>query len=166
MARKLPFGKPMHLGSAPNSSRLNLLIADGAWQDDSFAKQLPPLLSPLGVRCMAARSAAEADRLARQQSVHIAVIDISIPGDDRLGSQEAAGARVIELLRRMQRPPAMVVVRPKTPSLREHRQGLVEALAWGAFAVVDRPVGVEALLNVLHAVVARRFGDRWPGVRA
>jgi len=155
----------MHPGSAPNISRLNLLIADGAWQDDSFAQQLPRLLSPLGVRCMAARSAIEADRVVRHEPVHIAVVDLSIPIDDRPGQHEAAGGRVIELLRRLQRPPAMVVVRPKTPSLREHRQGLVDALAWGAFAVVDRPVPVEALLNILHAVVARRFGDRWPGAR-
>lgn len=147
-------------------SRLNLLIADGAWQDDSFAQQLPPLLSPLGVRCMAARSAAEADRVVRQEPVHIAVVDLSIPMDDRPGQNEAAGCRIIELLRRMQCPPAMVVVRPRTPSLREHRQGLMDAIAWGAFAVVDRPVRVEALLNVLHAVVARRYGDRWPGMQS
>ncbi|MBX3356350.1 MAG: response regulator transcription factor [Phycisphaeraceae bacterium] len=149
---------------APTSpSRLSLLIADGAWQDDSFARQLPPLLAPLGVRCVAARSASEADRVVRREPVHIAVVDLSIPIDDPPGRHEAAGGRVIELLRRMQRPPAMVVVRPKSPSLREHRQGLMDALAWGAFAVVDRPVPVEQLLHVLHAVVARRFGDRWPG---
>lgn len=143
-------------------SRLGLLIADGAWQQDSFAQQLPPLLAPLGVRCMAARSALEADRVVRRERVHIAVVDLTIPIDDRPGANEAAGHRVIDLLRRLERPPAVVVVRPKTPSLREHRQGLMDALAWGAFAVVDRPVRVEGLLNVLHAVVARRFGDRWP----
>jgi len=159
----------MHFGSAhpaPGPSRLNLLIADGAWQEDSFARQLPPLLSPLGVRCMAARSAVDADRVVRSEPVHIAVIDLSIPIDDRAGQHEAAGPRVIELLRRLREPPAMVVVRPKTPSPREHRQGLVDALAWGAFTVVDRPIRLEALLSVLHAVVARRFGDRWPGTTA
>lgn len=146
-------------------TRLNLLIADGAWQPDSFVHQLPPLLSPLGVRCLPARSAIEADRVARSERVHIAVIDLSIPVDSAHGLCEPAGGRVIELLRRSASPPAMVVVRPRSPSPRLQRRGLIDALGWGAFAVVDRPVPVERLLQLLHAVVARRFNDRWPESR-
>ena len=152
-------------GPAQPPSRLNLLIADGAWQQDSFVHQLPPLLGPLGVRCLSARSALEVDRVARTERVHIAVIDLSIPVDSTPGCSEPAGGRVIELLRRISSPPAMLVVRPRSPSPRLQRRGLVDALSWGAFAVVDRPVPVERMLKLLHAVVARRFNDRWPGSR-
>lgn len=107
----------------------------------------------------------EADRVARSERVHIAVIDLSIPVDSTPGCCEAAGGRIIELLRRSTRPPAMVLVRPRSPSPRMQRRGLVDALSWGVFAVVDRPVPVERLLQLLHAVVARRFNDRWPGSR-
>lgn len=158
-------GHAMVRGPSSPPSRLNLLIADGAWQPDSFVHQLPPLLSPLGVRCLPARSAVEADRMARSEKVHIAVIDLSIPFDASPCGSEPAGSRVIELLRRSAQPPAMVLVRPRCPSAKVHRRGLVDALGWGAFAVVERPVPVEDLLKLLHAVVARRFNDRWPESR-
>jgi len=156
----------MVLGPSNPPSRLNLLIADGAWQPDSFVHQLPPLLGPMGVRCMSARSAIEADRMARTDRVHIAVIDLSLPMDEGDGGGEPAGGRVIKLLRRLEQPPVLVLVRPRSPSPRLERRGLMDALAWGAFAVVDRPAPVERLLSVLHAVVARRFGDRWPEPRS
>lgn len=154
----------MVFGPSSTSSRLNLLIADGAWQADSFSRLLPPLLGPLGVRCLSACSAAEVDRVARVERVHIAVVDLSLPQGTRpaSASPEPAGGRVIKLLRRLEQPPAMVIVRPRCPSPRLERRGLVDALEWGAFAVIDRPAPVESLLSVLHAVVARRFGDRWP----
>lgn len=84
-----PDGTRVALGRSPMpDSRLNLLLAYGGWRDDTFASQLPPVLEPLGVRCVAARTACEADRVLRRDPVHIAVVDLAIPVDD---SAEHAG---------------------------------------------------------------------------
>ncbi len=144
-------------------SRLNLLLAYGGWRDDTFASQLPPVLEPLGVRCVAARTACEADRVLRRDPVHIAVVDLAIPVDDSAEHAGPAGRRVLELLRRLEQPPPTVVVRPRQPSLRDHRRGLVDALEQGAFAVLDRPFPLESMLSVLRSVLQRHYGDRWPG---
>ncbi len=155
-------------GDGPQAGRLNLLLADSGWRTPSFADQLPPLLAPMGVQCLLARTAREATliaerALAARERIHIAVIDVETPVDDsKSGRAQLGGPLVLELLRRMTAPPATVVVRPRNPVMREAARTLNDALRQGAFAVLDQPCPLESMLEVLRRVLARQHGGHWP----
>jgi len=149
-------------GGAGGESRLNLLLGYAKWRQDAVAEHLPTLLEPLGIRCIRASTAREATDLVRTLQVHIAVVDLTIPMDGTDPRLDEAGSRVLELLRRLEQPPPTVVVRPPQPSVRESGRGLADALRQGAFAVLDGPVRIETMLEVLRRVVRRHFSDHWP----
>jgi len=155
-----------HLEGEPDAettpSRLNLLLGYAAWRHDEVADQLLQLLEPMGIRCIRAASGREATDLVRSLQVHIAVVDLSIPMEGDSPRSTEAGPRVLQLLRRLEQPPPTVVVRPPQPSLRESGRGLADALREGAFAVLDGPVRIESMLEVLRRVVRRHFSDHWP----
>jgi DNA-binding NtrC family response regulator len=144
--------------------RLNLLFGYAPWRSDEVSEQLPRLLEPLGIRCLRAMSAREATDLVRATAVHIAVVDVTIPMEQPASGAPAteAGPRVLQLLRRLEPAPPTVVVRPPQPSVRESGRGLSDALREGAFAVLDGPVRIESMLEVLRRVVRRHFSDHWP----
>lgn len=153
---------------AAHQPRLNLLISYGGWQQQSLAEQLPRLLEPLGVRCMQVNSGHEATQVIQRMAVHIAVVDLALPlhpTSSAASSQPAhqpAGARVLQLLRRLDQPPPTIVVRPPQASARESARSLADALREGAFAVLDRPVHMEAMLEVLRRILRRHYANNWP----
>lgn len=154
-----------HGQSHGQAQRLNLLLADAGWRDDSFADQLPQLLQPMGVRCIRSRTAREASDVIIRNRVHIAVIDLATPADDSAIAQqqgESLGSRVLHLLRSMNPVPPMVVVRPPQISARASARGLTEALREGAFSVLERPVPIEAMLETLRRVIQRHYAGHWP----
>ncbi len=149
--------------AAGGSPRLNLLLAYAGWREDSFADQLPPLLQPMGIRCIRSRTAQEARNVILHNRVHIAVIDLATPADDsQVAQNEKLGARVLHLLRAMSPVPPMVVVRPRQISARESERGLAEAMREGAFSVLERPVPLESMLETLRRVVQRHYAGHWP----
>ena len=149
-------------GAAGAQPRLNLLLSYGGWRDDALERQLPPLLRPLGVHCLEARTGAEAQEVIRRERVHVAVVDVSVPmGGDALGTDEV-GSRILQLLRRMENPPPTIVVRPPQPSHRDAVRSLHAMLAEGAFAVLDRPFPVESLLETLRRILQRHYRGAWP----
>ncbi|MSR44229.1 MAG: hypothetical protein EXS15_02580 [Phycisphaerales bacterium] len=169
------FAMESDLGGCPKASagafeagrreRLNLLLAHGEWRNDSYADLLPPLLQPLGVRCIRSRTATEARNIIVHERIHIAVVDLSTPADDSAIAQrhvEALGSRVLQLLRALTPVPPMVVVRPPQISARESARGLVEALREGAFSVHERPVPLESMLETLRRVIQRHYAGHWP----
>ncbi|MGQ0628594.1 MAG: hypothetical protein ACT4PL_10905 [Phycisphaerales bacterium] len=130
----------------------------------------------MGIQSVRATSAREAERVIRSTSIHIAVVDLGIPLDDRpagvLGASatalvpdpaaEEGGTRILELLARLSSPPPTVVVQnPRT-----HRDGarcMNAALKCGAFAVVDRSAAeIEVMLDVMRRVVSKFYDNRWP----
>ena len=78
------------------------------------------------------------------------------------GDRRPAGHQVLQLLRRMDPAPPVVLVRPPQVSRRESVRGLNDALREGVFAVLDRPLGLEPMLETLRRVVRRHYADRWP----
>ena len=54
--------------------RLNLLLSYGGWRDDELERQLPPLLRPMGVQCLEARTGMQAEDLVRRERIHVAVV--------------------------------------------------------------------------------------------
>lgn len=174
--------------------RLNLLLSYAGWQPESWADRLPQLLEPMGVRSLRAGTGREASDVIRSNRIHIAVVDLGLPldrgGDGSRGgpvggraaggdlpgktpanpcpSQEEAGARILELLGRLQEPPPTVVVK-RSLTHRDDRREIAAALRAGAFAVVDRPRDsgdLELMLEVLRRCLTRYYQGRWPGLRS
>ena len=143
--------------SKPN--RLSLLLSYGGWERENFAEQLPRLLQPIGNDCLRADTADEATTLIQIQQVHIAVIDLRSPLDR--SADGASGERVLKLLRRMDSPPPTVVVRPRPATLRGATRGLSSALREGAYTVMDGPIKIEPMLEVLRRIVRRHYSDHW-----
>lgn len=157
-------------GGPPN--RLNLLLSCSSWRTDSWAARLPFLLEPMGIQSLRATSARDAERVIRSGPIHIAVVDLGIPLDERVASPtalspdpaaEEGGTRILELLARMPSPPPTVVVQsPRTH--RDSARCMNAALKCGAFAVVDRSAAeVEMMLDVMRRVLAKFYDDKWPG---
>ena len=155
------------------SPRLNLLLSSAHWRCEPAFEQLPHLLAPLGIRSITVSSGEEATDVIRTIRVHIAVVDLSIPlhkpsscadvsSESARFAMTSAGPRVLQLLRRLEAPPPTVVVRPPPAASRESARSLTEALREGAFAVLDRPVPLEAMLEVLRRIVRRHYADAWP----
>ncbi|HVZ94730.1 MAG TPA: response regulator [Phycisphaerales bacterium] len=171
--------------------RLNLLLSaaygpgPGGWSVETWADQLPRLLEPLGVKAWAVRSGREAAEAVRRTPIHLAVVDLSLPMDTCCGpasaaagnvrgnasvnqapspaTAEEAGCRLLELLARQPSPPPTILIRPRRTRGEDSRL-LAGALRAGAFAVLDRPVHLEALLEALRRALRRHYADRWPGV--
>ena len=147
--------------------RLNLLVSYGGWRDTPAVEQLAQLLEPLGIHSFNAESGEHAADIIRTNRIHIAVVDLAIPLHRRRTSGESAtgrpgGHRILQVLRRLDPSPPTVIVRPPQPASRENVRSLNEALREGAFAVVDRPVQLETMLEVMRRVVRRHYKDHWP----
>lgn len=157
-------GNPGDGTPANSQSRLNLLLADGGWREDTFADQLPALLVPQGIRCIRTRSAREAHGVILRERVDIAVVDLLTPADesDATPANSSFGARILQLLRPLRPSPPVVVVHPPQVSNREMGRMLALALREGAFSVLQRPVPLESMLATLRRVVERHYRGTWP----
>ena len=152
----------MRHASTQPGSRLNLLLSYGGWREHAAVTQLPRLLEPMGIHSLQASTGEEAASLIQNQPVHIAVVDLEIPLASSAGRRVAGGPRILQLLRRLDPSPPTILVRPKQASGREDARGLVASLKEGAFAVIDRPLHIEVLLETLRRVLRRHYMDTWP----
>jgi CheY-like chemotaxis protein len=159
MNSRTPHPEPRKTGSRPGG-RLNLLLSSG-WRQGGATDQLPDLLDPLGIQCIHARSGREATQLVQANRIDIALIDLELPMED-VEDAQVAGPRILQLIRRLDPAPPTVVIRPLQSTRRDSSRGLSEALREGAFAVLDRPLKLEAMLETLRRVVRRHYADRWP----
>ncbi len=150
-----------------NSGRMNVLLTD---RGQHWAVQLPQLLRPMGVRAMRADCVSDAARVLEKEKIDVAVVDMSLPlepyeeYDPTLGVRCAGGLKLLRLIQRLDnRPPAVVVVRGKKFDRRVDDYLLSEALKFDAFSVLDVPVELEQLLEVMRRALERYFGGGWPG---
>ena len=93
--------------------------------------------------------------------IHIAVVDLTIPLVQAAPAR-AGGPRILQLLRRLNQPPPTVVIRPRQPIARDSARGLAAALREGAFAVLDRPIQLETMLEVMRRILRKHYADVWP----
>ena len=149
---------------ASNAPRLNLLLTYGGWREGTVVDQLPRLLEPMGIRSIRVASGEEAADVIVAMPVHIAVVDLEIPlrRGERSAAPAAGGARTLQLLRRLDQPPVVVVVRPPQAEPREDVRGLHDALRHGAFAVLDRPLTLDTTLEVMRRILRRYYAGGWP----
>jgi CheY-like chemotaxis protein len=144
--------------------RLNLLLSESEAPGAGWSQQMPRLLEPLGVSALLAHNVREAARYIELHPIHIAVVDMAIPLDESghpRQQAEPAGTRVLQLLARLDAPPPTVLVRDRRAP-RESARQLCDALQAGAFAVIDRPVNLEIMLETMRRAVRRFYADTWP----
>ena len=157
-------------GAGPRSNtpgprtRLNLLLSYGGWRSESWVDQLPRLLDPVGIHSIKVESGRQAEEVIRSTPVHIAVIDLRIPLEEQndRARLEASGPRVLQILRRLHPAPPTIVVRAAQPMERERARGLAAALREGAYSVLDHPVRLETMLELLRRITRRYYADLWP----
>ena len=126
--------------------------------------QLPQLLAPMGIYSIRVETGEDAASAIDEYAIHIAVVDLAIPLE-RSATSKPGGPRILQLLRRLAEPPPTVVIRPPQVTSRESSRSLTEALKEGAFAVLDRPVKMEAMLQVMQRILQRHYADLWPAVK-
>jgi DNA-binding NtrC family response regulator len=145
----------------PRAPRLNLLLSCRQGQEEGSAiDQLPRLLEPMGIRSFRVATGEGAARVISDNPIHIAVVDLTIPLVESAPARPG-GARILQLLRRLDQPPPTVVVRPREPA-GESARSLAAALREGAFTVLDRPIQLETMLEVMRRILRRYYADLWP----
>jgi DNA-binding response OmpR family regulator len=117
----------------------------------------------MGISSYNADSGEEAADIIRRIAIHIAIVDLDIPLNRTCPTGSAGGGRILQILRRLETPPPTVIVRPPQLVARESARGLSEALRQGAFAVLDRPVNLETMLETMRRVLRRHYAGFWPG---
>lgn len=153
-------------GAAPcGGGRLNLLLTSGDWRDETWADLMPRLLAPLGVLAHRAKSGVEATEILKRTRIDIAVVDLALPMEGGLSEPQGrveGGARLLEVLSRFPSPPPTLVVK-RRKTLREDTREISLAMRAGAFAVIERPVHMELVLQALGRVLQRHHKNCWPG---
>jgi CheY-like chemotaxis protein len=121
----------------------------------------------MGISSLRVHSGEEAAEVIQCTPIHIAVVDLAIPLHRRDDSghdkpETPGGSRILQLLRRLPKPPPTVVVRPPQSAARESQRTLSDALREGAFAVLDRPISIETMLETMRRILRRCYADNWP----
>ena len=138
---------------------LNVLLTDTDSHQD-WAEHLPRLLEPQGVRAIRARSVGEAVEAIDREPIHAAVVNLDLPmsGSD----SEEGGLKLLRVIQRLQPTPPSVVIRGRRFDRRVDDRMLSEALKLKAFSVLDLPVKLEQVLEVLRRILQRHYGGHWP----
>lgn len=127
-------------------NRFNVLLANDQEQWHDFLRRL---LEPQGVHTLAARNGREALRLIESTPVHVAVLDVQMPG---LG-----GLQVIRMMHEQKIAPPTILLAERLTSHLLH-----EALGMHVFSVLSKPVDMNLLLDALARVLKRYHESRWP----
>lgn len=144
--------------------RFNVLLTEDRERGiEHWTRQLPRLLEPQGFHAYVARTGREALEVAGRNEIHAAVIDLLTPSEDPArGRGEADGLWLMQLLHRLPRRPPVVLVGAPPYGPRQVHRLLNEALRLGVFSVVNRPVELEAMLEVIRRLIDRRYAGTWP----
>lgn len=135
-----------------HTNRLNVLLSTDQQQ---WADQLPRLLEPQGVHAIQVDRLDEALAVIETRRIHAAVIEA---GDVR----QREGLKLLQVIRRMSPTPPAVLVRGRLFDRRDDNRLLAAALKFNAFSVLDQPVQLEQILDVLRRLLERHYGGQWP----
>lgn len=107
------------------------------------------LLAPQGVQTVSVQSGRQALDLIERTPVHVAVLDVEMPG---LG-----GLQVVQRMQHFVSAPPAILLAPTLSA-----QLLHQALGLQVFSVLSKPVDFNALLDCLARVMRRHYEGRWP----
>ncbi len=142
------------------SARFSVLLTeDRDRETEHWTRQLPRLLTPLGIDAITAGSGEEAIEITRNRPVHAAFIDLGTPRHADEASSvtdpQPGGLWLLQVLQRRDHRPPVILVNGHAYSPNQAQRFFNEALRLGAFSVINRPVQLESLL-----LVAQRLFDR------
>jgi DNA-binding NtrC family response regulator len=124
--------------------RIALLIVD---DDTEFLEATSMLLEARGLRVTAASSGAEAIRVAREQPLDVALVDLSMPGLD--------GEATLAALKR-EHEWMEVVILTGLGSI----ESAVNCAKGGAYSYLEKPCALDRLLEVLQEAYSKRVMNR------
>ena len=153
--------------------RLNVLLSDG---EEAWARHLPNLLEPQGVRAIRVHSVRHAMDVIESEPIHVAVVDLGLPvepGEMRVDvvrrrpgtevdATKPGALKLVQVMRRLEPSPPTVIVRGRLFDRRVDDRLLREALTLNVFSVLDQPVDMEQMLQVLRRVLERHYDGGWP----
>lgn len=149
---------------SPATAQFNVLLTeDRPHAPEHWTRQLPRLLSPMGVAAHLAHTAREALDLADQLTIHAAVIDLGTPHEDT-PNRATAGMWLVELFRRMPASPPVIIINSPALSQRQVDRLLHDALRREVFSVLNKPVELEQVLGVFRRLLDRRHDGQWPAL--
>jgi len=147
-------------------ARFNVLVTEDMPRPEEYwTRQLQKLLEPMGVATHRVTTGTEALDLVDRMAIHAAVVDMGTPmsaveADKPAGAQPAA-VWLRQLGRLLANRP-IVVVHGRVYSRRKADRALRDALSFGAFSVLHKPVEMEQLLRVFRRMMDRRYHGGWP----
>ena len=136
-----------------------LLTEDRARPDEHWTRQLPSMLSPLGVQAAIASDAKQALSILETTAIHAAVIDLNTPAPQ---NETGGGLWLMQVIQRLPDKPPVVVVNSQSYSQRQVQRMLNQALDLGAFSVVNWPVQIDTLLSTFKRLIERAYNNTWP----
>lgn len=146
-----------------------LLTEDRAHPEEHWTRQLPAVLRPMGIDALIASTGQQALDLIQRDPIHAAVIDLATPKSaseakaaNNADPATGGGLWLMQVIQRLPQRPPVVVVNSRSYSQRQVQRLLNQALALGAFSVVNRPVRLDALLNTFQRLIERAYNNTWP----
>jgi len=136
-----------------------LLTEDRARPDEHWTRQLPSLLSPLGVQASIASDSKQALSILETTAIHAAVIDLNTPAPQ---NDTGGGLWLMQVIQRLPSKPPVVVVNSQSYSQRQVQRMLNQALDLGAFSVINWPVKIDTLLSTFQRLIERAYNNNWP----
>lgn len=126
------------MSAAKNNPRFRILVVD---DDDSTSSFLTSVLAAEGYECLAANSITSAEALLRQETVHLAFLDLY------LGTTN--GLNVLDLIKVLQ-PNCSCVMMTAHMSV----ETVAKSLGSGALEYLSKPLLIDDLLSVVRKVQA------------
>ncbi|XAL98451.1 hypothetical protein OT109_12780 [Phycisphaeraceae bacterium D3-23] len=148
-----------------------LLTEDRAHAEEHWTRQLPAVLRPMGIDALIASTGQQALDLIQNDPIHAAVIDLATPKSasesNNAGTADACsggggGLWLMQVIQRLPQKPPVVVVNSRSYSQRQVQRLLNQALALGAFSVINRPVKLDQLLATFQRLLERAYNNSWP----
>jgi DNA-binding NtrC family response regulator len=128
--------------ATPEATRYSILITD---DDRGCREALRDIMEPQGYRTLLASSGEEALDIARQEPLHLAMLDMHMP--------TLTGLETLRLLRQIRAMlPCILVTADATASL------LRQAIQESAYSVIQKPVSKNVVMYTVVRCLARTYG--------
>jgi len=126
--------------SRSGSRGLSLLIAD---DDEELRHSLGSAFEPMGFNVYLAPGGTRAVRLARENAIDIAILDINMP--------DLSGIEAMRMIRKIRRSVGCIFITSDPTALVKER-----AVFTGGFAIVRKPIRIERLRCAVREILGRR----------
>lgn len=158
-----PCSEPHNYTPHQAGTRFRVLVTqDRTHAEEHWTRQLPRLLSPMGVDATLVANGDQALSHIEREAIHVAVIDISTPTGRHPASPQPGGLWLMEMIQRLPKQPAVILINTRCWSQIELNHALHEALRLQAFSVINAPVQIDHILQTFRRLLELRYSGHWP----